>query len=252
MSLNKFIYFFDSTYSDFTQIESLCLLLYLPLQMPPKIHELFDDKELYMQPQPENPRKTKRKHPCHELLQLSDESSDEFIDVVEISSDDDDNENDFPVIISEHDDDDDPDDISEFEEFTKLTEWGICVSHENKECMVCFEKTTVFSPSCCEQKQNICIVCIWNVIKEKIPKTTNLTKKSLEKHIFNDFSCCFCRKLTHLTIHVPSVYPNVFKELCRKVLQRKTTSKKPKTKKTPTPSYRTPSHRPRGRPPKHK
>lgn len=103
----------------------------------------------------------------------------------------------------------------------KTNSWGICLSHENKECMICFEKTTVFSPSCCGEKQNICIECIWNLIKDKIPKTPKINKKSLEKHILTEFPCCFCRNTTHLNIHLPTLSPQVFKQLCKKALKEK-------------------------------
>lgn len=196
-----------------------------------KIFTLLQELHQNMTEQDQNPTKKPRLHPCHELLELSDEFS-------ESSTQN----------LTDESEQDDEDDIIEFdEEEPQRAEWGICLSHENKTCMICFENTTVFTPSCCAEKQNICVECIWNVIKEKIPTTTNLTKKSIEKHILNDFSCCFCRKLTHLSIHVPSVYPLVFKDLCKKILKKN-------PRKTPNRpiKYKIPSHRPRGRPPKNK
>jgi hypothetical protein len=200
-----------------------------------KIFTLLQELHQSMTEQDQNPTKKPRLHPCHELLELSDNSSESSQNLSENEQDGD-------------DDDDEEEEITEFEEEEpQRAEWGICISHENTECMICFEKTVVFSPSCCDEKQNICVECIWNVIKEKIPKTTNITKKSIEKNILNDFSCCFCRKLTRLSIHVPSVYPQVFKNLCKKVLKKN-------PRKTPNRpiKFKIPSNRPRGRPPKNK
>lgn len=211
-----------------------------------KILTLLQELHQNMNEQDQNPTKKQRLHPCHELLEFSDYSSDLSQNLTESEQDGED---------CDDGDEEEQEEITEFEEDKpQRAEWGICLSHENKTCMICFENTTVFTPSCCDEKQNICVECIWNVIKEKIPKTTKLTKKSVEKHILNDFPCCFCRKLTHLSIHVPSVYPLVFKDLCKKILKKnpRKTPNKQKTKTKTKPTKRIPSHRPRGRPHKNK
>jgi hypothetical protein len=194
-----------------------------------------------MTEQEQHPTKKTRLHPCHELLELSDEFSDSSQNFGE-------NENESESATKQDDEITEfEDEITEFDDEPQVARWEICISHENTYCMICFKNTTVFTTSCCEEKQNICVECIWNVIKEKIPNPNNVTKKSIEKHVLSDFSCCFCRKLTHLHIHVPSVYPQVFKELCKKILK-----KNPCKNPNRPIKHKIPSHRPRGRPPKNK
>lgn len=108
-----------------------------------------------------------------------------------------------------------------------ITDWGICISCEQKECCICFETKQVFTPSCCGEKQDICLDCIWNVIKQKVPKRQQLDKKIIEKYLLSDFSCCFCREKTKINIHIPSMFPNLFLVFCKSILN----TQKPKKKR---------------------
>lgn len=131
------------------------------------------------------------------------------------------------------------------EEFSEnplpITDWGICISSEQKECCICFETKQVFTPSCCGEKQDICLDCIWNVIKQKVPKRQQLDKKIIEKYLLSNFSCCFCREKTKINIHIPSMFPCLFSTFCKSILN----IQKPKKKRGRPPIKKSRRGRPR-------
>lgn len=97
-------------------------------------------------------------------------------------------------------------------------DWGICISCDQKECCICFETKLVFTPSCCGEKQDICLDCIWNIIKQKIPKRQQLDNNTIEKYLLSEFTCCFCREKTKINIHIPSMFPLLFSNFCKSIL----------------------------------
>lgn len=128
---------------------------------------------------------------------------------------------------SEQDDDDDV--------IQSQSDWGICISCDQKECCICFETKLVFTPSCCGEKQDICLDCIWNIIKQKIPKRQQLDNKIIEKYLLSEFTCCFCREKTKINIHIPSMFPCLFSNFCKSILDiQKPKKKRGRPKKNTT------------------